>query len=291
MKIVDTQVHLNRFGENWRDKSIEELLRAGVLAMDVVGVTAAVIDERWGAHILDDDRHVDHLLDGTHRYSFPLSELAVSRFPDRFAYLGRVDRRDPEILDVMRDLRGRPGCIATRIEPTPQIGELAPFDQGAYDDYFDAARRCGMPVFVRMTQSIGSIERYLKLFPDAQFILDHAGIVNPALPTWEERLGNAEVVLALARYPNLALKWCKAPTRMSMQPYPYTDVIPVLRSVIDAYGTDRVMWAGDASQTMLQHSWADALYYLRHAALLDETEKEWLLGRAAGKVLGWPVLG
>ena len=36
------------------------------------------------------------------------------------------------------------------------------------------------------------------------------------------------MVVALARYPNLALKWCKGPTRISMQAYPYADVIPVL---------------------------------------------------------------
>ena len=289
MDIVDSQVHLNRTGANWRDTDPEQTLAAGILAMDAVGVDAAIMDERWGAHILQDDRHMLRLANGVIRYSFPFSELGVSRHPKRLAYVGRVERDDPDLSNLMADMRRRPGCVAMRIEPTPQVEEIEPFRNGAYDAYFEAARKCGMPVFVRMTREAELVEPYLRKFPDVQFILDHCGTVNPPPPTWDERMANIDKVAAMAKFPNLALKWCKAPSRISMQPYPYRDVMPVLRKLMDAFGPWRLMWAGDATQTTAQHSWAEALYYLIHADVIDASEKEWLLGKAARSILNWPA--
>lgn len=289
LDIVDSQVHLNRLGSDWATADPELTIAAGVAAMDAVGVSAALIDERWGAHILGAGRHSHRLPNGVLRHSFPFGELAVARHPKRFAYLGRVERNDPELPQVMADLRRRPHCIAVRIEPTPQTGELEPFARGEYENFFAAAQACGMPVFVRTTGHVDLLAPYLARFSEAQVILDHCGSANPAPATWAERMRQLDSVLALASFPNLALKWCKAPTRISMQPYPYADLMPVLRTVIDAYGKKRVMWAGDPTQTGAQHSWADSLYYLLHAPVINEDEKAWLLGRAARSILCWPL--
>ena len=110
-----------------------------------------------------------------------------------------------------------------------------------------------MPVFVRTTGQVNLLEPYLSAFPRAQLILDHCGSANPPPQSWAQRMRQLDSVLALARFPNLALKWCKAPTRISMQPYPYADLMPVLRQVMDAFGKERVMWAGDPTQTSAQH--------------------------------------
>jgi hypothetical protein len=44
------------------------------------------------------------------------------------------------------------------------------------------------------------------------------------------RVAQLDQVLELAQYPNLALKWCHAPTLLSETAYPYRDVLPLLRS-------------------------------------------------------------
>jgi L-fuconolactonase len=287
VEVIDAQTHLNRLGTNWRDHDIEQLLSTAIVAMDAVGVDCAIIDERWGAEIRVDDRHFVQLPDGSRRFEYPLSERAIATFPDRFGFVGRVDRLDPEIDGVMADLRSRQGCVGLRIDPSPAIGELQPFIDGAYEPYFSAAEQAGLPVFIRMSGDVELLHPVLQKFPDLRVILDHSGSVSPAPPTWDERMRNMDRVLALAAYPKLGLKWCKAPERISMEPYPHRDLWPVLRRVVDAFGADRVMWAADASQAVPGHSWSEALHCVVHADSLDESEKAWLLGGSARRFLGW----
>jgi len=92
----------------------------------------------------------------------------------------------------------------------------------------------------------------------------------------------------MARHPNLALKWCHAPSQLSGEGYPFADVLPHLRAAIDAFSVQRIMWASDHTQSKTHHSWAEALYYLRDSTALSAEEKEWILGRSARTILNWP---
>ncbi len=78
-------------------------------------------------------------------------------------------------------------------------------------------------------------------------------------PTLAERLDELDdITTTLARYPNLAIKWCHATARLSAEPYPHHDTVrDYLRP-------------GDSAQQ------------------LSASEKAWVLGRSARAVLGWP---
>ena len=80
-------------------------------------------------------------------------------------------------------------------------------------------------------------------------------------PRYEGRIAQLDAVVDLAQYPNLALKWCHAPARLSGEPYPHRDVLPHLRRVIDAYGVEHVMWASDYTQSRhtFGRPWAEAV--------------------------------
>jgi predicted TIM-barrel fold metal-dependent hydrolase len=92
----------------------------------------------------------------------------------------------------------------------------------------------------------------------------------------------------MAKYPNLAIKWCHAPARLSEEPYPHADTVGHLRRVIDAFGAERVMWASDYTESRPHFTWAQSLHYLLYSSLLSETEKEWVLGRSVRQILSWP---
>ena len=92
--------------------------------------------------------------------------------------------------------------------------------------------------------------------------LDHTGVgVEPArhgevpalrsmvVPELGGRMAQFERVLELASYPNLCLKWSHAPATLSAEPFPYRDVIHLLRRAIDAFGVERIMWASDYTQS------------------------------------------
>src|SRR5207248_547525 len=94
----------------------------------------------------------------------------------------------------------------------------------------------------------------------------------------------------LASYPNLALKWCHAPTLLSDQAYPHRDVLPFLRRVIDSFALERVMWASDYTQARAEsnQAWAQVLYYLFDSDMLKDSEDSWILGRSVRQALRWP---
>ena len=82
----------------------------------------------------------------------------------------------------------------------------------------------------------------VSLFPDQRFVLDHlskpfikAGMLDP----WREEIA------ALASQPNV---WCKISgmvTEADHEHWKYEDFIPYLDTVIEAFGTDRIMLGSD----------------------------------------------
>jgi L-fuconolactonase len=104
----------------------------------------------------------------------------------------------------------------------------------------------------------------------------------PAVP-----LADLPDTLTMARFDNVAVKLSGLPT-LSRTGYPFPDVLPAVRQVMDCYGRERVIWASDFSRTRTMYRYGEALDYLRYCKSLTPTDKEWLLGRAAQSFLDWP---
>lgn len=277
MNIVDAQVHFNRFGS----------LEAGLAAMDAVGVNALLYDEYWA---FDGQSRIlpgYELPNGAFRHVFPLAEAAALLYPERFAYLVRFDRRDPDLDALISTIRTVPQRKALRVVPWTPEG-FQQFGEGADDPVFAAAQRYGVPIFVLLPARTHLLHRYLRKFPEVQVIVDHCGVELQPGRLHDDTLSGFNEVLALAQFPNVSLKWTHAP-RLSDRPYPYPDVLAALLRVVKAFGKERVMWGSDATQTTGHHSWAESLYYLRDTTELSEDEKRWILGDSLRKVLDWPV--
>lgn len=277
MDIVDAQVHFNLLGS----------LEAGLAAMDAVGVRALLYDEYWA---FDEQSRIlpgYELPGGAFRHVFPLAEEAALRYPERFAYLVRFDRRDPDLDALVATVRTMPGRLALRVVPWTPEG-FRQFAQGADEPLFAAAQKYGVPVFVLLPGRTRLLHRYLRRFPEVPVVVDHCGV--PLLPgrLHDDHLSGLGDVLALAEYPNVALKWSHAP-RLSGTVYPYPDVLATLLRVVEAFGPQRVMWGSDHTESRDHHSWAESLYYIRDTPELSPEEKAWILGRSLRTLLGWPA--
>ncbi|WP_027481259.1 amidohydrolase family protein [Deinococcus pimensis] len=277
MDVVDAQVHFNLLGSP----------EAGIALMDAVGVSALLYDEYWGFDARSRILPGYELPGGAFRHVFPLAEEAAMRFPERFSYLVRFDRNDPD-LDALVSTVGRmPGRRALRVVPwTPEGFEA--FAEGAEEPVFAAARRHGVPVFVLLPGRTELLRRYLRTFPDVPVIVDHCGVELRPGRLHDDRLSGLGEVLALAEFENVSLKWTHAP-RLSAGPYPYPDVLEALLRAVDTFGPRRVMWGSDHSESRDHHSWAESLYYIRDARELSEDDKAWVLGRSLREVLRWPA--
>lgn len=297
IEIVDAQVHLNMIGVD-----------AGLVAMDAAGVDALVIDEFWGF----DDRHRPlpsfGLPGGSVRHLQPTAELAVSKHPDRFAYITRAQPDDPDLDRVIGDLRSRPGAVGLRILPwvpfPPAAGERPENDAavdafaaelvgGRYDRYFALAEDAAIPVFIQVNGigiagRLGAIRAVAQAHPRLLIVLDHMGVAMPgARGRRPDRFTQFAEVCTLAELPNVSVKWGHA-TRLSEEPYPFPDVQTALRGVVAAFGAGRVMWASDWTLDLEFSSWAESFGYIRDDPHLTADERAFVLGGTVRRLLDWP---
>jgi predicted TIM-barrel fold metal-dependent hydrolase len=283
MDIVDAQVHLG-FDE----------IRPTLAEMNALGISAILADELWGPVASVESGHFGpgYLLpNGAWRCISPASEIASMQYPDRFSYIVRVSRMDPELEGILGLLKSAPHARGIRILPVWTEEETAAFATGAYDKLFDLAQELELPVFVFIPGKVELLSPYLKRFPRLMFIVDHCGMPYESLepdPGAASNTGYFDEVLKLASHDNVALKWCHAQGRFAVPDYPYRPLWAHLRRAINAFGAQRLIWASDKSVAKDQ-TWANLLFCIRDNPEIGSTEKEWILGRSLRTLLNWPA--
>lgn len=300
LDIVDGQMHSNQFGHDWRTASHEHTLDLVVAAMDVMGISALVLDEFTGIDAEGRMLPGEVEADGVWRPRRPFSQLARARYPERFRYLGRIDRLDPKMPQLMRAMREEPhGASALRMQWGPKrvVWTDPEFATGGYNAFFEQAEKNGIPIFLNMSPRMDLLVPYAKRFPRLKFVIDHMGVVSgvsrpPRDELPEQRLKRFDPVLELAQYRNVYLKWCHV-ERFAYYHYPFPDCMPALRRVVDAFGADRVMWAGDSTEscnpekTDFPITWSQTLFHVLDAQCLTVEEKSWVLGRTTRRIMDW----
>jgi predicted TIM-barrel fold metal-dependent hydrolase len=275
-----------------------------VAAMDALGIRSVLIDEWWKGTLGHPGYPVG---DGAIRSTSPTAELAAWTDPGRFAYLMRIDPRDPERRSAIRFARDAAHARALRIALISRA-DLAAFAEGGYDDIFAAASDDGLPIFVTIGGHVQLLGRYAQGFPDSRIIICHCGMPPgrtqwPMVARWEglpdseaywRTLGEQpraqafDAVLQAARWRNVALKWAHAPLAFDAAGYPNLAARPFLRQALDAFGAERVMWASDVTSNGTGETWAELLFAAVENPDLTAEEREWVLGKSARKWLDWP---
>ena len=282
MEIVDAQVHLNRIGAGWESAQPQDVIERAIVAMDAVGVDAVLI----GEYPLGPG--VWHTLpNGARRRDYPFSELAVTLYPERFAYHVGVDRRDPEIDQQMAAVRSKPNALCIRVVPLPATGEIEQFAAGAYEPIWAAAEKYEVPMFVGVPGNIDKLVPYLENFPRAQVIMDHTATLyageTPPVADPAARFGGFR-----PRHLAGALSEPGAQVVPRSGSHFGAD-LPVQRpgavraAVNDAFGAERVMWASDYTQVRHHHSWAQALHHMLEWHILSEREQNGSLAGPSGR--------
>ena len=282
--IVDAQIHMGPGG-----------IDAVLSAMDALGIGAVLVDEYWLRSFANEPHHA--LPGGGYRPLCPTAEIAAQLHPDRFAWLLRVHRLDPEFAAVIRMVRDAPAGKALRIDPGMAQAEMAEWESGGYDHILAAAADAGLPIFVFAPDRPQAFARAAEAFPALRLVIDHCGVFSNSMRATiggglapRDELAQSALfgeVLALARYPNVALKWGHASGMFDTRVWPGEGLWPILRRAVDAFGAGRVMWASDYSVNQRGESWAELLFGVRGCPLLSEHERTQVLGGAARGWLGW----
>ena len=290
MKIIDAQIHGVGPWATWTAEPVElqhRVLTELVIAyLDAVGVHGAVLFPGGDA---------------------AEAAWAAEHLPDRFAYVPHISPDESDVDGAVRAAKHSPGLLGLRaLIGWPLDGtEVRRLESGVWDPVFAACERHQVPLFLFITGWLPQATGIASRFPKLKLVVDHLGLRQPPLDKAEEPpFKSLPHLLELSKFPNVYVKLCGLPA-LSREPYPYTDVKPHLRSIVNAFGAERLMWASDTTRFAGRigiggyqnphtvgdypgkHTYAESLHFIRDSDVLSASEKEEILGGAARKILGW----
>lgn len=277
--VVDTQIHRPAPVSGW-GLSPADQMRLGVElareAMDSVGVDIALVN--------DDEAFIDS---------------CVTHHPDRFGGCGLVDPSEPDLVKVIASHSSRPARVAVRVIGRDwATGDLTEaFERGLYEDAFAAAQHHEMPVFLSVPGHLRAVHDLATRYPALNLIVDHLGMNQPPVLDWPSDVDAAvTAVTALARHENVFVKFCGAENLGAE--LGWERAWEQLRRIVDAFGSNRLMWASDYSRMRWRRhtiltvaprgewisSYAQSFAFVHDSSELSDVEKSDILGATASRL-------
>ncbi|MGH7095222.1 MAG: amidohydrolase family protein, partial [Stellaceae bacterium] len=201
---------------------------------------------------------------------------AVRDHPGRLAIMGSLPLDQPGSRERIAGWRSQPGMLGLRYtflhDPARQR-----LHDGAYEWLFAEAEEAGVPIAMLATDSLEYLGGVAERHPGLRLTIDHLG-GRGGLTTLKDRAAMAHIprLVALARYPNVAVKATGAPG-YSAEPYPYETMQGYLRQIYDAFGPHRMFWGTDI--TKMPCSW-------RQCVTMFSEGLPWLKGGDLDLVMG-----
>jgi predicted TIM-barrel fold metal-dependent hydrolase len=130
-------------------------------------------------------------------------------------------------------------------------------------------------------------EKIAERHPGLRLIVDHFAL--PMGRRDEDVFSDFDALLAMARYPNVAVKASALPCYTS-ESYPFRGLHPYIRRAHEAFGPRRLLWGTDYSRLPCSYRQAITLF-TEELGFLSGEDKEWIMGRAASEWFGWPLPG
>src|SRR3984893_4319470 len=201
---------------------------------------------------------------------------AIKRYPAVFSGVGILDHNAPGVRNEMIRLETL-GVRGYRITPGSQTSTW--LDSAG----MQAMWQCGAEKRIAMCPLIGpdaipSVDRMCAKFPDTPVVIDHMARIGAAGVVRET---DVRALCGLAHHKNTHVK-VSAFYALGKKQYPYTDLIPLIRALYDAYGPQRLMWASDSPfQVQEPHTYAGSIELVRDRLdFLSNEDHEWLLRKS-----------
>ncbi len=275
MAVIDAQVHVyqhNHPGRPWAGTlhGPAEVTGADmVAAMDRVGVDGALLVSAWTMY----------------RYDPSYAIEVHAAHPKRFAMVAPMDPRHDDVVEQVGLWAARPGAVGIRLLFWSSASE--DIDHPNVGRVLDAAAHHGLPV---CTLAWGKLDRLASLaaaHPETQIVVDHLGLRQPfEPPVPSDGFADLPALLALAQYPNVAVKITGAAT-LSQVPCPFDDLWEPLGLIFDAFGIHRCMWGTDWTRAVGLVSFDDAVAAFRDTDRIGPAERDALMGGTLSRIFRW----
>jgi predicted TIM-barrel fold metal-dependent hydrolase len=201
----------------------------------------------------------------------------IKQYPGVFAGIAQIDEHGADPAAEMRRLR-QLGVRGIRIFP-PERGAKGWLDGAGMKAMWTAGakERIAMCPLID-ADDLPAVDRMCRAFPETPVVIDHFARIGG-----DGQFRDAELrqLCAFARYPNAYVKTSAFYYLGAKRP-PYTDVLPMIRQLIDAFGPERLMWASDNPfQVQPPHTYQASLELIRNQLDATPVERDWLLRRTA----------
>lgn len=210
-------------------------------------------------------------------YGFDNSYMlgAMAAQPSVFSGVAVIDDQ-VEPAKTMRDLKAK-GVRGFRIYPGARL------DAPALIEMYRAGAAENLAMcHLANPEDLPGIDAMCGKHPDTPVVIDHFGRIGVDGMIRDNDVDN---LCRLAKRPRTFVK-VSAFYALGKKQAPYTDLIPMIRRLVDAFGPERLMWASDCPyQVQNGHKYADSVALIRDRLdFLSPSDREWILRKTAEKV-------
>jgi L-fuconolactonase len=205
---------------------------------------------------------------------------SAARFPDRFIGHGLIDPLDPNNAEVARYWMKERGLAGFRFHPMyyPDQKVLVRSENNALWEELSALD--AVVQFHTFANDADQIATIATRYPKMRLIIDHMGY-----PRVDEPAAAFAPIVELSRFGNIVFKLSDV-KGCSQEEFPYRDVHPFIKALLDAFGTERTVWGtGYPGHHRTKHNWlplAEEIKLIREGLpFVNAGDAEQILGGTA----------
>lgn len=202
---------------------------------------------------------------------------AMKRHPSVFSGIAVVDYDSPSLGEEMNRLRAL-GVRGFRVtQGDLPIGWLETANMGKLWRLAAEKKLAICPLVD--PNALPSLDRMCAQHPDTTVVIDHMARLGMAGPVLTQDIAT---LCNLSRHSHTHVK-VSAFYALGKKQAPYSDLVPLVHALYDAYGPQRLMWGSDSPyQVQPPYTYAESLNFVRHQLpFLRPEDKNWMLRRSA----------
>lgn len=205
----------------------------------------------------------------------------IRKHPGVFSGVGIVDYEAADVVEKMKQLKSG-GVKGFRIYPAE--GEAARWvDHPGMAKLWKTATQENLAVCPLINPTdLPYIGKLCSKYGDTKVVIDHFARIGISGQIDTAQL---DQLCALAKFPNVYVK-TSAFYALGKKMAPYTDLLPMIQKVVDAFTPSRLMWASDCPfQVEGGHTYTASIELIRDRAdFLSNSDKQSILQKTAEKV-------
>lgn len=205
----------------------------------------------------------------------------AGRYPDRFRVVGMLDDTQPHPGQKMEPLLKQ---RVTGFRITSRIrGRDAWLTGDGMAEMWQTASKTGQAMCCLIDpEDLAAVNDMCQRHPDTKVVIDHFSRIGVDGQLRKEQI---DQLCGLASHKHVHVKISAYYALGKKQP-PYLDLLPMIRRILDSFGTERTMWASDAPYQLGEgNSYAESIALIRdHADFLSAGDKDQVLRGTAAKV-------